>query len=1039
VVEVKARWHRPFMRPARRLGYPLRLAALRLSRRASTALLAAVGVAAGAAMLAAVLAGSTVARDERVGRDIGQIPAADRSVRADWFGLPAQAREDWPTLDRRARRALLGVGAGEPASLVLFRESSLAGRFIGLGAVDGLRDWVVLRSGRLPQQCRPERCEVVRLRGEGRLPSAPGLRLVEVGEAALRSPVLFGDFLAPAENERSRAALSPLYREAAAYHRPPPAPLVLAEGVAPLTRSTVLENVYRSYSWVVPLRQGSVHAWELDRLDGAVARARSSLQSASAGFALAAPLDEVREAGVESKVAGRRLLLIGGEAAALLFAFAVLAAVGMRRDVDAARQRLTWYGARDWQLSVLVAAETGLIALVGTAAGWALGSLAAWLVADRAGAPAGAVLSHSTFSSRGLLVALATAVALALVLLAALRLRPVALGGRSFSPLDAAALGALVAIAVLLARGDFDETSLAGGEGSAAVLVLLPGLVTFVAAVVFARLFRPALFALERLARRRHVSFRLAALSLARNPGHAAVAIAFLVVSVGLAVFAESYRTTLARGQEQEASFRVPFDFVVREDLTRLIPVREAAPPQRLAALGPDVRVEPVLRLSANVSRAGGATGITALGLDPEALPALGGWRDDFAARSPAQLASGIESGAEPRGPVLPEDSTELVVDGRGRSITLTASVATPSGAFATLELGETEPLGHLLRAPIPKEARGGRLVALTLVPPRIVERGGDQGEPFEGTLVLGPLRAETEGSGSVTLGGYGEWIGVSGVEPAPTGESATLRYTLTEEQTSRFRPRQPSDEGPVPVIASPGVAAAAGEGGRLPLRVAGEQVVARVAGVARRFPGTSGEFVVADRVLLGTALNAERPGIAVSNEVWLGAQSVERRRALEAALARPPFDVLAVESRAALEDSLRNDPLARGTLLTLLGGALVALGLALVGILLGVLSDLRDDRGEFRDLEAQGARPALLRRVVRTRGAVVALAGLLGGIATAAVLSLLVVDLVAVTAEAQAAELPLQPAVDWGVLGGALAGCALLAGVLVAAVARRA
>ncbi len=52
-------------------------------------------------MLAAVLAGSTVARDERVGRDISQIPAADRSVRADWFGLPAQAREDWPTLDRR--------------------------------------------------------------------------------------------------------------------------------------------------------------------------------------------------------------------------------------------------------------------------------------------------------------------------------------------------------------------------------------------------------------------------------------------------------------------------------------------------------------------------------------------------------------------------------------------------------------------------------------------------------------------------------------------------------------------------------------------------------------------------------------------------------------------------------------------------------------------------------------------------------------------------------------------------------------------------
>ena len=113
------------------------------------------------------------------------------------------------------------------------------------------------------------------------------------------------------------------------------------------------------------------------------------------------------------------------------------------------------------------------------------------------------------------------------------------------------------------------------------------------------------------------------------------------------------------------------------------------------------------------------------------------------------------------------------------------------------------------------------------------------------------------------------------------------------------------------------------------------------------------------------------------------------------------------MESRAELERSLRDDPLARGTLLTLLAAALVALGLALVGVLLGVVSDVRDERGELDDLEAQGARPAVLRRVVRLRSLVVVSVGVLGGLATAALLGLLVVDLVTVTADARATELP--------------------------------
>lgn len=1034
-------WQLWDVRTVRRLAYPVRLAAVRLERRAGTALLAAAGVAAGAAMLATVLAGTVVARDESIGRAVEEVPAAERSVRAGWFGLPGSGGEDHRALDERARRALAGVVPAEPASFVLFRESTIAGTFLGLGAVDGLGEWTTLTSGRLPRACEPERCEVVRLRGRGSIPNVPGLRLVEVGTAVLTSPVLFGDFIAPTENERSRAALSPLYRDAIVYHRPEPAPLVLAEGVDGLLRSPELETVYRSYSWVAPLEPGSVRAWEIDGFAGDVDRARSDLQIGSVPFELTAPIEELRAAAEASDVAGRRLLLVGGESAALLFAFAVLAAVAMRRDAEAARRRLTWFGARGWQLSLFTGAEALAIAAGGAVVGWALGTLAGALVARQAGAPAGDVLAHSTFSTTGLLTAAAVAAALALVIVAAIRARPIALGRRSFTALDAAALGALAIVALTILRGDLDQETLASESGTASALVLLPGLVTFVAAVACARLLRPALLLLERASRDRSVSLRLAALSLARHPGHAAVAAAFLLVSVGLAVFAESYRSTLSRGQVEQAAFAVPLDFTLREDLTRLIRVSEAAPSEELAGLGEGVRAERVLRLSANVSRAGGRTGITVLGLDPDVIPSLRGWRDDFADLPPGDLAARVRppTGASPRGPILPEDAVALRVDAGGGAVSLIASVETPEGTFVQLELGEAgSTKTRTLSAPVPAEARGGRLVSLTVSPrARVQERGGE-GVPLQLRLELGALETVAAGGARTVLGSYDDWLAVNAVDARPLGSGVVLEGTVTEQLATRFRPRQPTDESPVAVIASPSVAAAAGPGGELALRIAGESVVVRVAAVAERFPGAREDFVVADRVLLGAAVNAARPGTAVPNEVWLRAEDERRREELAGELARSPFDVLAVDSRAELERSLRDDPLARGTLLTLLAAALVALGLALVGVLLGVASDVRDERGELDDLEAQGAGPALLRRVVRLRSFVVVGVGLAGGLLTATLLGVLVVDLVAVTADARASDLPLRATVAWPVLAAALGGGALAAAALVTAASRR-
>ena len=179
--------------------------------------------------------------------------------------------------------------------------------------------------------------------------------------------------------------------------------------------------------------------------------------------------------------------------------------------------------------------------------------------------------------------------------------------------------------------------------------------------------------------------------------------------------------------------------------------------------------------------------------------------------------------------------------------------------------------------------------------------------------------------------------------------------------------PRQPVDRKPLPVLVTPRLAAAADAGGLLPLQIAGERLTVRVVGTVRRFPGVDGQAVVGDAEALDGAVNLERPGAARLNEVWLRLRDPARAAAVDRALAAKPFNVLEIESRRALEADARRDPIAHGTLLALAVAAAVALGLALAGILLTVLGDLRDERGELFDLEAQGASPSLLRRIVRT------------------------------------------------------------------------
>lgn len=965
-------------------------------------MLVGAGVAVGAAMLALAVGGSVAVRDRAVQRELARLGASRTSIQAVWSGVPAQSSATPAQLDREAKDALRPVTGQTPFGVSLFRQARFGGAFVNLGAVDRLARWVKLRSGRLPRPCTPKRCELVVVGGAGPLPSTPLLQVVGRGALSRDAPLdaYFGE----------RSGRQP--------------PILLAEGVSGLARLPLpdADLIARTFGWVLPVGPGSIHDWEIDELTQRLSTASAQLEARDPLFSISAPVDELDAIHARARVAGDRLLVIGGDAAVLLAAFAVLAATRLRRETDAAWLRLTWLGARRGQLLMLSAVESGLIAALGVLVGWAAGSGGAALLARRLGADAGPVLGHSVVSGRGLTFAILLALGSAAAVLLSLHARI-----RNLSVLDVAAVGAALAVLLALARGDATPGSVGGGTN--AFLLLLPALVLFVAAVIWARALGPALALGGRAAHGVRLELRLAALSLARRAAAPVLAAAFLVVSIGVALFASAYRATLERGQRDQAAFAVPADYVLREDLERLVTVQSAA--RSYDALGD---VFDVLRASGNVA---GGPGLTLLGLPSTRLPQLNGWRDDFSSDSRSTLARRLAPPVPTalRGIRLPEaaKNVELPARLRGEPVALALDVRNARGDFSVLSLGQVEAGSRVLTARIPTAARGGTVIAVRVALPLVAaflaghrESGTtlSVSNASRGTLELGRMRA-----GGIDLPPFTGWTGTGGVRT----ESGGLRYVVNRAAKSLFRPRQPLEDTAVPVVVTPRVARAAGPGGLLPLDVNDQPVTARIVGVTRFVPSVEGEAVLADLGTITTALDTRSPGAAVPDEVWV----LHARPDADVLLRQRPFRLLVVDSRHALEHELRTDPLARGTLAILTLTSLVALLLAFVGIVLSAVADRGDESGELFELRVQGAAPATLRAYLRLRALVVAIAGVTGGVIAGAALLLLVAGVVAVTAGGSAPVPPLVVGVDWTLALGGLAAFLALSAVSVALLTR--
>jgi hypothetical protein len=975
----------------RRTVAPAGVALARVQAHRSRNLLLLTGIAVVVAMLVVVLGGTVAARDLSLRRTVDTLPASGRMFRVDLVGLPALA--EGLHADAAARRALTALAAGEPVHVVAYRDFWLGGEFVRLGGIDGSPGRIHLISGRFPQRCDDKVCEVLQLGPTGKRELREGgIHLVRVGVGELRDPAMLGPAFTRLRQQRAQATWVTSV-------------VLLGPSAAAVERLPSLRLLFRLASWVLPLDAARVHAWQVDDLRRRESRARAILERVDPTLALTGPDAALVEAKQRGDAYAERGILIGGSVVVALFGFALVVATALRRGIAGERRRLVQRGATRWQTIVAATTEVGVVTLAGLVVGAALGAVVVAAVALANDLPVAATLEHALFTGPAALM-LAVVLALAVVLVLVVADEDDWESRRSrIRPLDVVALGAAAAVVVGLGRGTVGAGP--GSAGDRTFLLVLPALACLAGGVVAARVLGPLMRLAERLVRRRSVALRLGLLALARAPARTAAAGGFLVVAIGLVVFAAAYRETLAAGARDEAAFTVPLDVTLTSG-PRVAGPLDAAPLDGYRRLGAGVRAYPVLRATADVVGAGTTVeSPTVIGVPRGALATMR-WRSDYAGppRSALVRRVGAMGAVSLRGFTLPAGvrQVSLAVSVQGAPLSLALVTRDRRGRIERAPLGVARPGTTTLTAHLGHgRTRPHEVIALEL---RLTPAGAawllhlsHENRLLEapsGAVWVGPL---TAGARRVT--GLRGWVarGRTARITERTASTVKLVYSFQDATALYLRPRQPTDGRPIPLIASPALAASAGPGGLLTLDFFDSRVTGRVVAVARRFPtiGEGEDFVVGDEGALSTALDADAPGDGSPAEIWVSVPA-RSRTAVDRALARPPFSRLVATSRRALVEQAQGDPLARAVARTLGATAVVALVLALVGLWAALLSDLRDERDTLFDLEAQGAGPGTLRQHLRVRAYALLGFGLAGGVLLGYVLSRVVVSLVQVT-----------------------------------------
>jgi hypothetical protein len=1002
-------------------GATTRLVLARARRRPGRWLLIALGLALATAFAGAVAGESTIAGDQAARSVLTGLSPLDRTVRVTWQGPFT------PAVEHRARRLLRELGLQDQTEVVLPNPVRLGGVVVQLAGIAPLAPWIAptgstdaaaVKAGHTPGACRPSSCPMLLAgpRAPGAALTALGVRVPIAGRALLRSAAPLG--FVPAQP-------------------PGQPPLLLTGDAVGLGALPGLSGVYRTYNWLALLPTSGLHSWQLAGTERRLQQAEAALAPTNTGFGftLTAPFAALQSAQAQANAVPKRLLLAGGGALAALALFVVLAAGGLRGDLDAELGRLAAAGARTRQSVAFALTESALLCGVALLVGAGIALVAVVVLATAGGVPAGGVLTHSLLTPTGALALVAGWLCATLLVAVLLLVR----GGR-LAELPAVAAAAGLALALSL-----------GTSGGGPLPVLLAPLCCLAAGVVLARVAVVGLRGAERLTRRGPVMTRLAFVGLARAPAGPSLAIAFIAVSIGLGGFALAYRATLLRSTADQAANQVPLDAIVAAGPDFATPLQVASP-SRWAKLSGGA-VIPVRRTQASFLNGGSSETVPALGVPAAAIPRLRGWRSGDSSVPLTTLAKRLAPTSPARAAPSPlpaaTDALAIRAQATGLSIAITADFLDPDDNLVQVPLGQSDGLPQTLIARLPPAVRrsgvGGRwrLVGLELDEPTglAITNGHQNGESpapatqFTGRLRLGTLTAFGRAGQPLRRIPVGSWRALGAARDLHARGRVTVVRFDTSGHPGLLRPAAPSDTNPVPVLVDSQTAAASGPGHGIALEVDGLPVSARVVGVLRRFPtvpaGAPG-FVIADQQTLASALDAQLPGQGRADELWI---STPDPRRLRDALRASPFAQFSASFRDQIELGLRSSPISRGVLGTLLAAAALSAALALVGLLATLLGGGRDERVE-RDLIAQGVGPRGLRTELRLRMTVASAIGVVAGLAIGLLLTSLAVATVQSAGPVAVPDPPLVTVAPWGqlLLWGAAAMAILAAASWIAA-----
>jgi hypothetical protein len=986
---------------------PVGVAFRRLRSRLLQTLLLGLAVAGASSLLGTATLLAARAQERAVSPELAALEAPERSLQIRYRVQPQQDTQ----LGRPAEPGALGplvALALRPFADVTERPRSLRiWNAIAPRDESGIRivapgetafEEVTVLSGRLPRACAAAACEALALspgfRVGDRVPLEAGAVAVVTGRGSL-GPKALPD-------------VSALGRRALLMQEPTGA---LGEVLAG-TGSGVLVTAV--------LRPEAVHGYDLERLGRQLRETVIRLERLDPFLRASAPIERLEALANRSEVARERLLLIAGQGAALVLAFAAFAARARREDSLRLEEQLRTFGASRAQIAVARAVE----ALVPSAGGAILAVGGVWLavllVASRDDLPARWIdLAFPGFTLAAMLV---LGIVAAAVLYAAGAPRPRRFG---FGVLEAAGLTALaISVWQVASTGGLAPADVARG-GASPLLLLTPGLALLACGVLLLRVLPGAFRFAERVSRRAPESIRLALLTTARNPAQAAAATTFLAVALGGALFSLSYRETLDAQARDEAAFRAGAQWRVLETGEELefnqANTADVSPLTRYSRVTNEAPT-PALRLEATVQGPSGTTPVEVIALPGRRLDDVLGWRENFSSVPRTEIERRLRSRTvELTGLRLAEDVRAIRVTMRSRADLDRFAILhflLRGQKFEQLPLRGLAARWERHAVDVPASFAGAQLVAVQF--PTVASTG----QPDDGYIDVGGLEQLTRGGWS-RLPALSNWVAARSSPGSPEGTSepmsfgpdghgAGLRYSLAFTFLPFVRPPLDIPETLPALVSGPLAASAVDRRLTLNLPVGAELTIEPVA-AARFFPTAGREpsrFVVLDYATLFAALNADFPGQASPMEAWFFEPQPPGFVSL---LDRPPFRLATAVGAAELETKLRNDPLAAGARTVFLISGLAGAALALLGLVFAVRSSLAAERPLQAEYEALGVAPSTLARSVQIRLGALCVFGIVAAVLGSLVAVTFVAAYVAVTGAAARPLPPIEAELAWG------------------------